>query len=232
MHFWEHSPQDCTVSRHLTLQCNQSLTSSNYFQALIKRVGAGMWFSMRETFQSCDGQILASPEIYEPEAIAVYKEWFATKGRPVWAVGPLLPLAASTHAIAGESTLSENAADIKKFMDGVFTTHGEKSMLYVSPSISHTYMCVLLHTVDTLILNIRRSPSAPFFGLLNPKNSKHFLRLLLGRGYLSCVHCLRVVIRGSTCSLRLTYRFSAMVRHLRRSQIALRLKSKRIAMGY
>lgn len=90
-----------------------------------------VWLSLYETYESCDGMIIASPMVYESEAIVATKEWFAESNRPVWAVGPLPVSSGSHQAIAGEEAQSERSADIRGFMDGVLTSHGERSMLYV-----------------------------------------------------------------------------------------------------
>ena len=84
-----------------------------------------------ETHDACDGVIITSPEVFEPEGIAATKEWFGETGRPAWAIGPLLYAASSNEAVAGEAALSEDSGEIMKFMNSVLSLHGERSMLYV-----------------------------------------------------------------------------------------------------
>lgn len=89
-------------------------------------------FALYDTFENCSGMIIASPEVYEPAAIAAIKDWYGEIGRKVWSLGPLLPLSSRKEAIAGEEAQSANFSDIKHFMDKVLLSHGEGSMLYVN----------------------------------------------------------------------------------------------------
>ena len=97
----------------------------------------GLWLGIADTYKSSDALILASPEIYEPESIAATKEWFAETGRPVWAIGPLYraSIANSKEAVAKEESLSENAAEIRKFLDDTLALRGEHSMVFVRQNV-------------------------------------------------------------------------------------------------
>ncbi|KAH8103112.1 UDP-Glycosyltransferase/glycogen phosphorylase [Cristinia sonorae] len=92
----------------------------------------GLKLSLFDTFGACDGIILASPEPYEPEAVAATRAWFAEDNRETWALGPLLPSMATKEAIAGEEALSESFGQIKKFLDDAQTNYGDRSVLYIS----------------------------------------------------------------------------------------------------
>ena len=79
----------------------------------------------------CDGDILTSPEAYEPEGTEQMRKWMKGTGRDVWCLGPLLPLQKQHHGLSAEKQLSENAHEIQHFMDKVLAESGEKSLLYV-----------------------------------------------------------------------------------------------------
>lgn len=111
------------------------LTTRASIQFLTGNFVGAMFLGMFETYETCDGLIISSPEAYEPAAVAAIKEWFAETSRPVWAIGPLFPKMASPEAVAGEATQSESWEGIKEFLDAALTAHGEHSLLYVS----HTY---------------------------------------------------------------------------------------------
>ena len=87
-------------------------------------------------FDTCEyctgGMIIASPEVYEPVAIAAMKKWWGEMQRQVWVIGPLMPSPSREEAIAGEEAQSASFGEIKQFMDKTLSSHGEISMLYVS----------------------------------------------------------------------------------------------------
>ena len=76
---------------------------------------------------------LPSAESYEPEAVAMLRNWLAETSRTLYCVGPLLP--SGKQATIHEDTQSVNATDIHVFMDRIYETHGAKSLLYVCESI-------------------------------------------------------------------------------------------------
>ena len=76
---------------------------------------------------------MITPASYEPEAVAAARAWFAEKGRPAYAVGPLLPSASKATAQANEKKQSAEASEIQEFLDATLKTSGEKSLVYVSP---------------------------------------------------------------------------------------------------
>jgi len=85
-----------------------------------------------DLYHTCDGMILASPEVYEPQAIAAMKEWFAETSRAVWAVGPLSAPADRQQAIFHEEAQSKKSTDIRNFLNDALTERGEHSVLYIS----------------------------------------------------------------------------------------------------
>lgn len=80
--------------------------------------------------EACDGIVLATPECYEPEAIAALRDWLAETSRPIYAIGPLIPSGA--QAAAFEKLQSSDAAKVESFLDAKLASHGEHSVLYVS----------------------------------------------------------------------------------------------------
>ncbi|KAH8103099.1 UDP-Glycosyltransferase/glycogen phosphorylase [Cristinia sonorae] len=110
MYHWELDPQE---------------TSS-----MTKGFMGGLWLSLLETMNTCDGVILTTPEVYEQPAVSAFKEWFRETNRSVWALGPLLPSISSKEAIAGEESLSASSAQITKFMDEALASNGKHSVLY------------------------------------------------------------------------------------------------------
>ena len=67
------------------------------------------------------------------ESLRGFRDWFAKTNRQLFTVGPLLPVAA--HAVDQEKSLSPDAAKIDAFMNKVYATKGEKSMIYVSTQV-------------------------------------------------------------------------------------------------
>ncbi|THH23193.1 hypothetical protein EUX98_g7991 [Antrodiella citrinella] len=99
---------------------------------MLKGILGGIWMGFADAYDSCDGMLITSPEVYEPHAIAATKEWFAESSRSVWAIGPLAPATTTEQAMSNEEAQSENSADIKKFLDSVLSKNGEHSAIYVS----------------------------------------------------------------------------------------------------
>ncbi|PIL34101.1 hypothetical protein GSI_03812 [Ganoderma sinense ZZ0214-1] len=85
-----------------------------------------------QTFEATDGLFMFTPTSYEPEAVAAAKGWFAEKGRPAYAVGPLLPSASKTTAAVNERKQSAESSQIQEFLDATLKISGEKSLLYIS----------------------------------------------------------------------------------------------------
>lgn len=128
MHHWENRPQ-VTEVRALTLL---GVSHLMFAQHLVQGVMGRVWMAARETYEACSGIIVASPEAYEPEAIAATRDWMAETGRQAWVIGPLLPPIQTKEAISGEEAQSAGSRKIKEFMRKVLVSHGEHSMLYVS----------------------------------------------------------------------------------------------------
>ncbi|KAH9927773.1 uncharacterized protein B0H18DRAFT_1118302 [Fomitopsis serialis] len=83
-----------------------------------------------DTIAGCDGLLIASPECYEPEAVAALRDWMAESSRPVYACGPLIPSGA--RAVAFEKLQGSEAAKVESFLDAKLASHGQHSVLYVS----------------------------------------------------------------------------------------------------
>ena len=82
--------------------------------------------------EAADGAISITPTSYEPEAVAAMRTWFGETGRPVYAVGPLLPSASKEAAAANEKKQSGEGSQIQEFLDATLKSSGPKSLLYVS----------------------------------------------------------------------------------------------------
>ena len=95
----------------------------------------------------CDGAIVMSPLAIEAEAIKVLKQWFAETNRPLYAIGPLLPL---KHYKDGHNELvtggSDNGKDALAFLDDMLAKHGKKSLVYVSGALT-LYFLLFTHGV-------------------------------------------------------------------------------------
>ncbi|KZT67341.1 glycosyltransferase family 1 protein [Daedalea quercina L-15889] len=85
------------------------------------------------TLSGCDGIILASPECYEREATATLREWFASTSRSVYACGPLV---GQPSSIGSTEKQQPSTAPVEEFLFAIMASHGERSLLYVSTSIS------------------------------------------------------------------------------------------------
>ena len=74
--------------------------------------------------------MIASSEVYEPAAaINAFHEWFAQTSRKAYIMGPMV--ASGTDASKKEKKQSAKSAEIETFLDKVYKTHGEKSLVYV-----------------------------------------------------------------------------------------------------
>ena len=128
MHHWENSPQVTEVRALPFLVVSRLIFAQHLVQGVMGRV----WMAARETYAACSSIIVASPEAYEPEAIAATRDWMAETGRRAWVIGPLLPPIQTKEAISGEEAQSAGSRKIMEFMENVRVSHGEHSMLYVS----------------------------------------------------------------------------------------------------
>ena len=89
------------------------------------------------TLEAVDGILLATPDSYEPEAVATVKEWFAERARPAYVCGPLLPSASKTMAAMYEMDEADSSDEVKWFLDATLERSGENSLLYVRLSMAH-----------------------------------------------------------------------------------------------
>lgn len=78
----------------------------------------------------CDGVISNSSDVYEPEAAASLKNWFAETGREAYVVGPLLP-AYGEILTRDNSPRARDTSEVEEFLTSVLQSHGVKSLLYV-----------------------------------------------------------------------------------------------------
>ncbi|GJJ16201.1 hypothetical protein Clacol_010497 [Clathrus columnatus] len=86
-------------------------------------------------FEESDGIVALGNASFDPEACAAYKTWFAP--RPAYIIGPLLPEEPSIDGQLSESqtkelTASPNGIEIRIFLDTVWKTYGDRSLLYIS----------------------------------------------------------------------------------------------------
>ncbi|PIL25702.1 hypothetical protein GSI_11452 [Ganoderma sinense ZZ0214-1] len=85
-----------------------------------------------ETLEAVDGILLATPDSYEHEAVAVMKEWFMETSRPAYVCGPLLPSASKLVAEMYEMEESDSSEEVKWFLDAALARFGPHSLLYIS----------------------------------------------------------------------------------------------------
>lgn len=86
---------------------------------------------VRRFLEQCDGLIMSTAEPYELQAIASVKAWFAETSRSVYSVGPLLSPVDNPRSFEEEKKTSAKAKEIDQFMDTIYKSHGEKSLVYV-----------------------------------------------------------------------------------------------------
>ncbi|GJJ06840.1 hypothetical protein Clacol_001036 [Clathrus columnatus] len=88
--------------------------------------------SYNRFFEESDGIIALGNAAFDPEACAAYRRWFAP--RPAYIIGPLLPEEPSIDDRLSESqkelTASSNGVEIKLFLDTVWETYRDRSLLY------------------------------------------------------------------------------------------------------
>ncbi|KAJ3489171.1 hypothetical protein NLI96_g2320 [Meripilus lineatus] len=82
--------------------------------------------------RACDGLIMSTAEPYELQAIASVKAWFAETSRSVYSVGPLLSPVDNPRSFEEEKKTSAKAKEIDQFMDTIYKSHGEKSLVYIA----------------------------------------------------------------------------------------------------
>lgn len=88
-------------------------------------------YLMYRLLDQCDGLIVSAPACFEPEeATSALSKWLARTSRTFYSVGPMLP--SGKHAVEQEKRLSADATKIDTFMERIYKTRGQKSMLFVS----------------------------------------------------------------------------------------------------
>ncbi|KAM5530920.1 hypothetical protein V8D89_015410 [Ganoderma adspersum] len=121
-----------------------------------------------ENLEASDGLLMITPTSYEPEAVAAARAWFAEKGRPAYAVGPLLPSASKATAQANEKKQSAEASEIQEFLDATLKMSGEKSLVYISfgsmfwPSTKPENVWAVLDVLIELNIPFILSHASPF----------------------------------------------------------------------
>ncbi|KAG6831438.1 hypothetical protein H0H92_010651 [Tricholoma furcatifolium] len=90
-------------------------------QAMVINVG-------REFIEACDASLSVSHEAYEKESLAAVKAWQAEKGKPVYAIGPLL----TASTASAQSDISDNNSSVSAFLDDMLNTHGKNSVVFMS----------------------------------------------------------------------------------------------------
>ncbi|KAJ7454822.1 UDP-Glycosyltransferase/glycogen phosphorylase [Mycena latifolia] len=76
----------------------------------------------------CDAVIISTAEAYEEVSLKALESWFTSLSKPLYAVGPLLPLKSSAAA----SQIGENDTMFKAFLDGMLAQYGEHSVIFIS----------------------------------------------------------------------------------------------------
>jgi len=83
--------------------------------------------------EKCDALILNTLEAYEPEAIVGLRDWLGERCCPVYAVGPLFPIAdADERKSVSRQEFSVNHTEVETSLDRALQIYGEKSLVYVS----------------------------------------------------------------------------------------------------
>lgn len=115
--------------------------------------------------KKADGILLATPESYEPDAIAATKRWYAETGRPVYVTGPLVP--SPSRPVSGEgrerTSISMPEADTLMFLDEALKLSGKTSLVYVSRS--SLWRRKPVHALYTCLIAFDRSHLALWPGL-------------------------------------------------------------------
>lgn len=101
-------------------------------------------YFMFRLLDQCDGLVVSAPACFEPEeATLALSKWLARTSRTFYSVGPMLP--SGKHAVEQEKILSADATKIDTFMERIYKTMGQKSMLFVS-HLSHSSCAEVLMT--------------------------------------------------------------------------------------
>ena len=83
----------------------------------------------------CDAILITTSHSYEDTSLIQMKLWFKSfpQDPPVYAIGPLLPPGCSCHSVKSltlEKSQLEN--DVQAFLEEMQSTHGERSVVFVS----------------------------------------------------------------------------------------------------
>lgn len=87
-------------------------------------------------FRECDGIIVASTSIVEEGATKAIGEWFNSKGKPFYALGPCnLP----DEAVIDHEE-SSRGQEVSDFLDKIYERNGKHSILYASSTPSYLHL--------------------------------------------------------------------------------------------
>jgi hypothetical protein len=87
---------------------------------------------------ACDSAILSTAHAYEPVSLAAVESWFASIGKPMYTVGPLMP--PNLRASAEET---EADAGFKTFLDGMEGKYGSHSVIFVGRNLRFPFQVAL-----------------------------------------------------------------------------------------
>ncbi|GJJ12907.1 hypothetical protein Clacol_007153 [Clathrus columnatus] len=79
--------------------------------------------------RDCDGVITTSTRIFEPESNEALKAYYEGSGRSYYVAGPLA--ITSIDQLSREQSPDRHA--VETFLDWIFQTHGERSVIYMGP---------------------------------------------------------------------------------------------------
>jgi len=78
----------------------------------------------RKYIPTTDGIFVASSSAYDGKCVEALKEWFGTRGKDVYPVGPL--------ALPEPPSSQEKSKEVVEFLNKMQAKHGEKSVIYAS----------------------------------------------------------------------------------------------------
>lgn len=82
--------------------------------------------------RDCDGLILHTNPVLEPETTEVYRKWFKAANKPLYAIGPLIASEPNPRQFeAQELETSIDGQKIIEFLKRVRDRHGPHSLIYV-----------------------------------------------------------------------------------------------------
>ncbi|KAK7464301.1 hypothetical protein VKT23_006469 [Stygiomarasmius scandens] len=95
-----------------------------YYPQEVPFVGNIFIDQARKYIPTTDGMFIASSSAYDGKCVEALKEWFGTRGKDVYPVGPL--------ALPESPSSQEKNKEVVEFLDKMQEKHGEKSVIYMS----------------------------------------------------------------------------------------------------